>query len=187
MPYPNYDGRGKHWQGGSWATDTTQSEWAHQADSDFGEWWDRHGSEYDAWDQAGGAELNSAWADWTALQSTYGGYMSDLQEQMDRLTPLTSTGYYAPQQEFQTERARLPASTQYEAGTEKLSYSKSAKTLESSGFFEDVSRTLMQGYEGTMVGAQFDAGEWARGQATGAESLMAPLRQQYEEYSTYLI
>lgn len=187
MPYPEYDGSGKHWQSGSWATDSTQSDWAHQADSDFGEWWDRHGSEYDAWDETAGSEMDSAWADWTSLQSTYGGYMSDLQTQMDRISPQTKTGFFAPQQEFRIESARSPASVQYQTGKQALSYSKSAKTLEGSGYMEGLSKTLMQGYEDTMAMAKFDAGEWARTEAGKGEVIMQGLKDQYQEYETYLL
>jgi hypothetical protein len=188
MPYPEYDGQGSGaWSSGAWMWDEDQLAAANKADSDFGEWYSRHASEYDAWDTTGGTELDNAWADWTSLMNTYGGYMADVQTQMDKISPLTQTGYYAPQQEFRIESARLPASQSFTSGMQDLSYSKSAKTLESSGFYTDVEKDLMTAYEGTMAGARFDAGEWARGEAGGAETIMSGLQEQYNEYATHLI
>ena len=164
-----------------------KSELAHRSDSRFGDWWDRHSSEYTAYMKRTGHELNAAWADWVALQETYGGHMSNIQEQMERLDPLTHTGYYAPQQEFKIELARVDAEKLMQTGQRSLAYKRGSKTLEGSGYLDQLNKDLMKGYETTMAAESFDALAWARGEVGGAEDIMAGLTEQLVDYQTYLI
>ena len=179
-----YDGSGRPDSG---LIGGNNSDYAHRADSRFGAWWDRHASEYTAWDRTTGAELNSAWSDWVALQQTYGHYMGQVQGQMDKLDPLTNTGYYAPQQEFQIELGRSSAQNRMNKDRRGLQYTRGAKSLEGSGLMESLDASLMKGYEDVMAAEIFDSMEWARGQAGAAEEIMGRLQEQFNNYQTYLI
>ena len=186
-----WDGQGNSaWENGGWIDwpgGDTRRDRAYAGDTRFGEWWDRHGSEYTAYTKRAGRELEAAWADWTALQETYGGHMSNITEQMEKLDPLTHTGYYAPQQEFKIELARADAEQLMQTGQRSLAYKKGSKTLEGSGYLDQLNKDLMKGYETTMAAESFDALAWARGEAGGAEDIMAGFTEQLVDYQTYLI
>lgn len=164
-----------------------KSELAHRSDSRFGAWWDRHASEYTSYTKRTGHELNAAWDDWVALQETYGGHMSNIQEQMERLDPLTHTGYYAPQQEFKIELARSGAQDVMQEGQRSMAYRKGSKTLEGSGYLEQLNESLMEGYENTIAAESYDTMAWARGEVGAAEEIMSGLQEQLIGFQTHLI
>ena len=181
-----YDGRGNN----AWTSATlggNNSDYAHAADSRFGEWWDRHASEFTSYTKGTGQELDAAWETWTALNETYGGHMNRITKQMGRVDPLTHTGYYAPQQEFRIELARGSAQDVMQEGQRNVAYRKGSKTLEGSGYLEQLNESLMRGYESTMAAESYDAMAWARGEVGGAEEIMSGLQEQLVEFQTHLI